>query len=69
MIEREEGSPGRWGWAARALGGLIALIGLVLAVGGAWLAPVEEIRRREWTRIGDRARAAVAKHVALRRAP
>ena len=38
MIEREEGSPGRWGWAARALGGLIALIGLVLAVGGAWLA-------------------------------
>lgn len=41
----------------------------VIAVGGAWLAPVEEIRRREWTRIGDRARAAVAKHVALRRAP
>lgn len=40
----------------------------VIAVGGAWLAPVEEIRRREWTRIGDRARAAVAKHVASRRA-
>lgn len=40
----------------------------VIAVGGSWLAPVEEIQRKEWSRIGDRARAAVAKYIAHRRA-
>ena len=39
----------------------------VIAVGGSWLAPVEEIRRKEWKRIGDRARAAVARYIAHRR--
>jgi 2-dehydro-3-deoxyphosphogluconate aldolase/(4S)-4-hydroxy-2-oxoglutarate aldolase len=32
----------------------------VVAVGGAWLAPIEDIRARAWTRINERARAAIA---------
>lgn len=38
----------------------------VAAVGGSWLAPVEEIRRRDWDHIGKRARYAVSKFVAAR---
>ena len=33
----------------------------VVAVGGAWLAPIEEIRARAWDKIGRRAAAAVAR--------
>ena len=33
----------------------------VVAVGGAWLAPIEDIRNREWDRIRKRAAAAVAR--------
>ena len=33
----------------------------VVAVGGAWLAPIEEIRARDWDKIGRRAAAAVAR--------
>lgn len=40
----------------------------VLAVGGAWLAPIEEIRAREWTKIGARAKAAVTKYLSRRTA-
>lgn len=38
----------------------------VIAVGGAWLAPVEDIARRDWTHIGKRARYAVSKFTARR---
>lgn len=33
----------------------------VVAVGGSWLAPVEEIRRRDWDHIGKRARYMVSR--------
>ncbi len=33
----------------------------VAAVGGSWLAPIEEVRRGDWTAIRDRARATVAR--------
>ncbi len=33
----------------------------VIAVGGAWLAPIEDIRNREWNKIRKRAEAAIAK--------
>ncbi len=38
----------------------------VIAVGGAWLAPLDEIRNKQWDRIGARARAAVSKYLARR---
>lgn len=38
----------------------------VIAVGGAWLAPIDEIRQKQWDRIGARARAAVQKYLAKR---
>jgi 2-dehydro-3-deoxyphosphogluconate aldolase/(4S)-4-hydroxy-2-oxoglutarate aldolase len=38
----------------------------VIAVGGAWLAPIDEIRQQQWDRIGARARAAVQKYLARR---
>ncbi len=38
----------------------------VIAVGGAWLAPPEEIRRKAWDVIGKRARAAVSTYLARR---
>lgn len=38
----------------------------VVAVGGAWLAPREEIERRDWAAISRRAKAAVARHMAAR---
>ncbi len=40
----------------------------VIAVGGSWLAPVEEIRRKDWEHIGKRARYMVSQF-AGRRAP
>ena len=39
----------------------------VIAVGGSWLAPKEEIARQEWDEISARAKAAVARHRAIRR--
>jgi 2-dehydro-3-deoxyphosphogluconate aldolase/(4S)-4-hydroxy-2-oxoglutarate aldolase len=39
----------------------------VIAVGGSWLAPREEIARQEWEGISARAKAAVARHRAIRR--
>ncbi len=39
----------------------------VIAVGGSWLAPKEEIARQEWAGITARAKAAVARHRAIRR--
>ena len=33
----------------------------VAAVGGSWLAPIEEVRRRDWDAIRDRARAVVSR--------
>lgn len=39
----------------------------VIAVGGSWLAPKEEIEKRDWTGIAARAKAAVARHGAIRR--
>jgi 2-dehydro-3-deoxyphosphogluconate aldolase/(4S)-4-hydroxy-2-oxoglutarate aldolase len=33
----------------------------VAAVGGSWLAPVEEVRRGDWGAICDRARAVIAR--------
>jgi 2-dehydro-3-deoxyphosphogluconate aldolase/(4S)-4-hydroxy-2-oxoglutarate aldolase len=39
----------------------------VIAVGGAWLAPADEIARRDWAGISARAKAAVARHGAIRR--
>ena len=41
----------------------------VLAVGGAWLAPIEDIRNRDWNAIRKRAEAAVARQRALPAAP
>jgi 2-dehydro-3-deoxyphosphogluconate aldolase/(4S)-4-hydroxy-2-oxoglutarate aldolase len=38
----------------------------VIAVGGSWLAPKEEIAARDWAMIGKRAQLAVAKFVARR---
>ena len=38
----------------------------VIAVGGAWLAPLDEIRAKQWDRIGARAAAAVKKYLAKR---
>lgn len=38
----------------------------VIAVGGSWLAPPEEIAARDWSMIGKRAQLAVAKFVARR---
>lgn len=38
----------------------------VIAVGGSWLAPREEIEARDWAMIGKRAQLAVAKFVARR---
>ncbi|MDB5569118.1 MAG: 4-Hydroxy-2-oxoglutarate aldolase [Hyphomicrobiales bacterium] len=38
----------------------------VVAVGGSWLAPREDIARRDWDAIRRRAEAAVARHRALR---
>ena len=38
----------------------------VIAVGGSWLAPLDDIRRRDWGHIGLRARYAVAKYMAQR---
>ena len=40
----------------------------VIAVGGAWLAPPEEIRKQEWDKIGQRAKAAVTRYLARRAA-
>ena len=39
----------------------------VIAVGGSWLAPKDEIDRRDWASISARAKAAVARHGAIRR--
>jgi 2-dehydro-3-deoxyphosphogluconate aldolase/(4S)-4-hydroxy-2-oxoglutarate aldolase len=39
----------------------------VIAVGGAWLAPKDSIDRRDWAGITARAKAAVARHGAIRR--
>ena len=41
----------------------------VIAVGGQWLAPPDEIRAKQWDRIGARADAAVRKYLAKRAAP
>ena len=38
----------------------------VIAVGGSWLAPVEEIRRADWEHIGKRARYMVSRFVSRR---
>ena len=38
----------------------------VVAVGGAWLAPREDIARRDWDAIRRRAESAVARHAAIR---
>ena len=38
----------------------------VIAIGGSWLAPLEDIERRDWEHIGLRARYAVAKYMAHR---
>jgi 2-dehydro-3-deoxyphosphogluconate aldolase/(4S)-4-hydroxy-2-oxoglutarate aldolase len=38
----------------------------VIAVGGSWLAPKAEIDARDWATSGARAKAAVARHRALR---
>lgn len=38
----------------------------VIAIGGSWLAPLEDIERRDWEHIGLRARYAVAKYMARR---
>jgi 2-dehydro-3-deoxyphosphogluconate aldolase/(4S)-4-hydroxy-2-oxoglutarate aldolase len=38
----------------------------VVAVGGAWLAPLDEIRRKDWELMGKRARYLVGKFVARR---
>ncbi len=38
----------------------------VVAVGGAWLAPREDIARRDWDAIARRAESAVARHQAIR---
>ncbi len=40
----------------------------VIAVGGSWLAPKDEIARRDWAGISTRAKAAVARHGAVRKA-
>jgi 2-dehydro-3-deoxyphosphogluconate aldolase/(4S)-4-hydroxy-2-oxoglutarate aldolase len=40
----------------------------VIAVGGSWLAPKDEIERRDWAGISTRAKAAVARHGAVRKA-
>ena len=40
----------------------------VIAIGGSWLAPLEDIERRDWQHIGLRARYAVSKFVAHRQA-
>jgi 2-dehydro-3-deoxyphosphogluconate aldolase/(4S)-4-hydroxy-2-oxoglutarate aldolase len=39
----------------------------VVAVGGSWLAPIEEIRRKDWDLIGKRARHMVAQFKSRRR--
>ena len=39
----------------------------VIAVGGSWLAPRDEIAARDWSMIGKRAQLAVAKFIARRR--
>ena len=41
----------------------------VIAVGGSWLAPPQEIAARDWSMIGKRAQLAVAKFVARRSTP
>lgn len=38
----------------------------VVAVGGAWLAPIDEIRRKDWAMMGERAKYLVAKFKARR---
>ena len=38
----------------------------VVAVGGSWLAPAEEIRRRDWDHIGKRARYMVSRFKSTR---
>jgi 2-dehydro-3-deoxyphosphogluconate aldolase/(4S)-4-hydroxy-2-oxoglutarate aldolase len=38
----------------------------VVAVGGSWLAPKQDIEARDWEGIARRAAAAVARHKALR---
>lgn len=38
----------------------------VVAVGGAWLAPVEEIKRKDWDHMGKRAKYLVSKFIAKR---
>ena len=40
----------------------------MIAIGGSWLAPLEDIERRDWQHIGLRARYAVSKFVAHRQA-
>lgn len=40
----------------------------VIAVGGSWLAPVEEIRRKDWEHIGKRARYMVSQFMGRRAA-
>ena len=39
----------------------------VIAVGGAWLAPLSDIAREDWEHIGKRARYAVSKFHSRRR--
>lgn len=38
----------------------------VVAVGGAWLAPLDEIKRKDWDHLGKRARYLVSKFIAKR---